>query len=113
MHPHTRDSVERKPVRGTQPSHDTTWEAVLRFRRGNRSTSRPVWTRLRLLGERVPALGFFALFAFLFVLWRREKRRGGLLDESAPSKLPTSPTTDSASTERRHLAPGEPKQVEA
>ena len=65
MHPHTRDSVERKPVRGTQPSHDTTWEAVLRFRRGNRSTSRPVGTRLRLLGERVPALGFFALFAFL------------------------------------------------
>ena len=55
------------------------------------------WNVMKIGG----GLSALALGAFLFVLWRREKRRGGLLDEG----------DESSSTARR--ATVEPKQVEA
>ncbi|MBX3248792.1 MAG: SCO family protein [Myxococcales bacterium] len=65
-----------------------------------------------LFASNVMKLGGLAtmlfLGTFLFILWRREKRRGGLFDEAAPRTPPRSPDSRVADS-----VPAPPKQVEA
>lgn len=76
------------------------------------------WNVMKIGG----ALCALALFGFLFVLWRREKRRGGLFDERgdpadlAANTFDPSPPRGESPTKRRteeELLPRPAKQVEA
>ena len=61
------------------------------------------------------ALCAFALFAFIFVLWRRERRRGGMFDEGLEgiADAPRAPTDISKLRTEESALPRPAKQVEA
>ena len=69
------------------------------------------WNVMKIGG----ALCAFALFAFIFVLWRRERRRGGLFDEGLEgfADAPRAPTDTSKLRTEESALPRPAKQVEA